>query len=410
MTDAQGNGPGLRRQLGAEARIAFLGRDQLVAVMGDMHDRQALLVDEALHRRQHARILGGVGQSAEEFVGGRITIGVTRHVQAHAFAELVVAQIGGDHCDDLPPLAVGDRIESGIDLAVTGNRLVDRAADLERIGRHGAIGLTDGADADIELGTPFVADTIAHPVGEAFIEPDIVPPGRRHIVAEPLMRQLVRDDHAEVLLVDGRCIVVERDDLVAIDVSAGVFHSAGHDGRADLVELRIGEAHIEVGFEVGDDRRRFLQRVGQLVLVGLGGDDADRQRITALRCRRGDAFGDRERADDHGHQIGRKRLGRGEDVLDQAIAGVAMARFGSVRRRRKARLGRQGHREGRLEARLVERRKGRARIYRFELRPRVPVVADLDVIQAFGAVAERRVVVELERNLASLERRREGNL
>ena len=40
----------------------------------------------------------------------------------------------------------------------------------------------------------------AHPGGEPFVEPQIVPPGHRHKIAEPLMRHLVREHFVDVLL------------------------------------------------------------------------------------------------------------------------------------------------------------------------------------------------------------------
>ncbi len=129
-----------------------------------------------------------------------------------------------------------------------------------------------------------------------------------------------------------------------------------------------------------------------------------------MRRRRRDTFGHCERPDDHGDQVGRQRRRRRKTVPDQTIAGVGMARLRRVRSRRKAGLGRQRDGERRLEARLVKGRKSCARIDRFKLRPGVPVVADLDVIKAFGAIAERCIIIELERDFTSLERRGEGNL
>ena len=62
--------------------------------------------------------LRGVRDRLEELLGGRIAIGMPPQVQADALLEFVVAEIGGDHCDDLPALAVGDRVERRIDLAI----------------------------------------------------------------------------------------------------------------------------------------------------------------------------------------------------------------------------------------------------------------------------------------------------
>ena len=76
------------------------------------------------------------------------------------------------------------------------------------------------------------------------------------------------------------------------------------------------------------------------------------------------------------------------------------ARLRRVADRLQAGAGGDRDRERRLEARLVERGIGGPGVGRFELRPGVPLVADLDVVHARGAVAERRVVVEHQRRRA----------
>ena len=114
---------------------------------------------------------------------------------------------------------------------------MDRTADDERVGVHRAKALIERADADVQLGAPLVADAISHPVGEALVEPDVVPPRRRDQIAEPLVRQFVRHDHSEGLLVAGGRTGGKIDDAVVIGVRPGVLHGARHDRRADLVQL-----------------------------------------------------------------------------------------------------------------------------------------------------------------------------
>ena len=67
----------------------------------------------------------------------------------------------------------------------------------ERIGAHRGEAFGERAGADVEIGAPGLPDAEAHPVGEALVQPDVVPPGRGDEIAEPLVGELVRDDHAE---------------------------------------------------------------------------------------------------------------------------------------------------------------------------------------------------------------------
>ena len=253
--DAQGNRPGFGLGTATEKRIAGLGHDQLAVAARDIDHRHARLVDEALHRREHARILRGIGERGEELLRGGVAVAMPGKVEADAVPEFLVAQIGRDHRDDLAALAIGDRVERAVDLAVGEDRLVDRAPDLQRVHVHRVEALRQRADADIELRPPFVADPVSHPVGEALVEPDVVPPGGRDEVAEPLVRQLVRDDHAERLLLARRRAPVEQDDLVGIGVGAGILHRAGHHRRGDLVELGEREGLAEILLEQRHDPR-----------------------------------------------------------------------------------------------------------------------------------------------------------
>ena len=299
-----------RRRIAAEEGIARLGDDQLRALAADVDERHALLIDEALERREHLRVLRGIGDRLEELLRRRIAVGMALQVKAHALLELVVAKIGGDHRDDLAALAVGDVVERGVDLAVLGDRLVDRAADHQRVGVHRAEALVERADADVQLGPPLVADAVAHPVGEALVEPDVVPPGRGHEIAEPLVRQLVRDDHSERLLVAGRRARLQKDDAVAVGVGAGILHRAGHDRSADLIELGEREGLAEIFLEQADDARRLRHHIAHLVLLRLGRDRAVRHRRRALRVGRDHPGLVDERAGVERDEIGRQRQRR----------------------------------------------------------------------------------------------------
>ena len=53
-------------------------------------------------------------------------------------------------------------------------------------------------------GLPVVDDLVGHPRGERLVQPEVVPPRHRHQVAEPLVRELVRDHLGDALLLRQR--------------------------------------------------------------------------------------------------------------------------------------------------------------------------------------------------------------
>ena len=79
----------------------------------------------------------------------------------------------------------------------------------------------------------------AHPGGEPFVEPEIVPPGHRDQIAKPLVRGLVRDHFVNDLLCAGggfRRIKQQR--RLEIGDATPVLHRAAESaGDGDLVEL-----------------------------------------------------------------------------------------------------------------------------------------------------------------------------
>ena len=126
-------------------------------------------------------------------------------------------------------LAIGDRIERFVDLGIGSDWLVDRASSQQRVGAHRREAFGQSAGLDIEIGAPLIADPVAHPVGKAFVEPDVIPPRRGHQIAEPLMRQLMRHNHAESALLAGRSLVIHDEDGIIIQVRPGILHRPGHD-------------------------------------------------------------------------------------------------------------------------------------------------------------------------------------
>src|SRR4051794_2513117 len=66
-----------------------------------------------------------------------------------------------------------------------------------------------------------------HPSGEAFIEPDVVPPGGSHKIAEPLVRDLMRDYGGVSLLAENRGdLLVHEQRSITIENGRSIFHAA----------------------------------------------------------------------------------------------------------------------------------------------------------------------------------------
>ena len=53
---------------------------------------------------------------------------------------------------------------------------------------------------DFPIGIKFRGALRAHPGSESFVQPKIIPPSHGHEIAEPLVRDLVRDDCVDALL------------------------------------------------------------------------------------------------------------------------------------------------------------------------------------------------------------------
>ena len=312
---AQRHAPAHRGGRSAEPDITALRN--AVAAFGagaESDQRHALLIGEALHCRHDPGVARGQGHRRKKLLAGGIAIAIFGHIAAHALAEFGIAHIARDHRDHVPALAVGDRIEGFVDLRIGRDRLMNCPPGDQGVGVHRGEPLGQCPGPDVERWAPFVADPKAHPVGETFVEPDIVPPRRGHQIAEPLVRQLVADDHAEPALLPGRGLIIEHQDRIVVEIGPGVFHRAGHDRRGDLIELGIGESLPEIALKMRDDPLGAFQCIADFTGVLLGGDDPHWQRRGALRGGRNRARDADEWPDHHRHQVGWQRQGRGEAV------------------------------------------------------------------------------------------------
>ena len=212
---------------------------------------------------------------------------------------------------------------------------------------------------------PVVDDLVGHPGGERLVEPQVVPPGHRHQVAEPLVRQLVGDHLRDPLLHrQRRGGGIGQQRHLAEGDGARVLHRARLEvGDADLIELaeRVGEA--EVVLEPRQDGRgRLLSERREVTFLG-GGPGADRDVADA------DDGARHDRPDDEGDEVRRKRRRRREGDPPAAAPVALVAGGDAVRERdRVGRNARHGDPPDRLESRLVEAGEDAARVGCLELR------------------------------------------
>ena len=245
---------------------------------------------------------------------------------------------------------------------------------------------------------------VLHPGREALVQPDVVPPGHRHEIAEPLVRHLVRQNRPDLLArVDRGCLGVGQQIVLAVEDRRRVLHRAGREvGHRDDVELpeRIFDAVVAV--VEGEDLLRRLERDPSEVALVRGRADADRD---AFR-RAVEAL---EVADGHRDQV-RRHL-RGGRKLDRVL-----------RRRRPGHVGKhlavgdggiaaidgQRHGKGRLEGRLVEARKRPARVGRLELRDGVLPQRRLADVEPAQLAVQGAAVADADLGLPLLDRPCDG--
>ena len=118
-----------------------------------------------------------------------------------------------------------------------------------------------------------------HPRSESFVEPQVVPPAHRDQVAEPLMRDLVRGDVEDALLVrlrgDRR---IEQHRVLEREDRAPVLHRAEEAAaarRGDVVELRQRVRSAEVIVVLAQHAHRRVERELRLIRLALLRDDAE---------------------------------------------------------------------------------------------------------------------------------------
>ena len=194
-----------------------------------------------------------------------------------------------------------------MDVVIGEDRLLNAARAGEVVETHGALPRCEATEVGAVFGVQRLNDLAAHPGGERFVQPDVVPPRHRDEIAKPLMGELVRQHIGEqAALIFGRALFVDQQDPLAESNQTDVLHGAcGKIGDSDQVELSVGVGDPEIVFEHGDEGPRAFEGVRQVRPPALGRDPPKRNREwTPFAWRNGRPGDDLERAHCPGEEIG----------------------------------------------------------------------------------------------------------
>ena len=248
---------------------------------------------------------------------------------------------------------------------------------------------------------------LADEARERFVEPEVRPPGHRHEIAPPHVRELVGGD-AEAALErrDRGGALVHGEVGRAVRDRAWVLHRSRLEvGQPDRVDLRVGIGDAGVVLEVAE-----RPHVRVTCVHAAGGEPgwhphAHRCAPRGRRRRRG-----LERSGEEGHEVGRDLRQAGEPRGRAAVAEVALQVRRCVRERDQAGRPRDLELPGRLELGLVEAGQRPPGVGRLELGRRVALLAACRAVQTAERFADLARPLELERVTArrklALERQR----
>ncbi len=325
------------------------------------HERVAALQNERVHHVAHrcaARVLERIPQVA----GDRVGIGVGLEVGTHAIAEHLRADVLLEHAQDPTALFVGQHVEHALRLLGRPDRVLNRTGQVERVDGQGGLTRRGEADPTVPRGPEGVDTEHFHECREGLVEPDALPPAHGHQVAEPHVRQLVRDDVGDTLeLGAGGLVLVDEQRRVAERDASQVLHRAGGEVRnGHQVDLVPGVGDVEVLREEAQCERADLQgETGQWELPRR----ADNPEGYAVHI---DGLGHFEPADDEGHQV-RRHLHGGREPDALFVADLVDLDDGGVGDRVEVGLHDQRDLEDGLAIRLVEAGEGAPGVHRLEL-------------------------------------------
>ena len=243
-----------------------------------------------------------------------------------------------------------------------------------------------------------------HVGGESFLEPEIVEPSHRHVVAEPVVRDLVVDRRAPAQpLVQRRRFAVD-EGLLVEHRDAGMLHSAEREGRRQhVLELLEGISNAEVLLE---RRQRgadlSLERVDFHFASARCTDPQVRARSRGREVL--------PRAGGEGEEISGERIGLVESIRLR-LSGAVDAFCLAVGDGNPARRNGERERQPRLEIRLIEAGKEKICVGRDEQRVEVvrPVLVVAKANDARAGRRDGRRELRFDAILAGANRRRRNS-
>ena len=322
----------------------------------------------------------------------------TPHVPAHPGAEGFDTQRGLEHAQHGAALRVRDAVKCIRDVVVGAHRLADLTRRCQRVRDHHGERRVEHVRCKTEIREHLVRGLGRHPAGKRLVQPDVVPPPRRHQIAEPLMRQLVRMNAGKASTLGDSRLLAQQQETLPIRDRTHVFHGAGGKiGNRDQIDFRIRHRIVEVALQRRDQPGSIGQRIVHARSLAPRRHSAQRQRGLAHVIRRYRRPLDHvQRADGKGDEVGRQR---------RRLCETAPHEPGSNRDARDLGCGRdhgvfgtRGHvnLKRRLERRFIEAGKRQPSGRRFELRERVVVAAGSDPVQTLERAVEGRVPLQVQ--------------
>ena len=307
----------------------------------------------ALHDLSHG-LARRVGQRVPQVRGHGVGVGVPPQVEAHPGPERLRTEVLLQHADQGRALLVGDHVEHVLGLGGGVHRVLHRPGVAEGVGRQRRGTAAAERRPDLPVGPVGVGAGRLHERGEGLVEPDALPPGHGHKVAEPHVGQLVVDHvghHLQIGLARGG--FVDQQEHFPEGHAAEVLHGTEREvGDGHQVELvgGVGQA-VVVGVP--------LQRVGGHVegeaglVAPAGAVDHPHGHSAAV-----DRAGGLHRADHEGHQVRGHHHGGGEADPHPAVGERLAAGLGRVGHRQEALVHHQRCREGGFQRGFVEAGEG----------------------------------------------------
>ncbi len=103
-----------------------------------------------------------------------------------------------------------------------------------------------------------------------------------HVIAEPLVCELVRLEDGKPLLDTHGTVFAEQQRVVVIHHQAGILHATLHGGCGRQIQLWEGIGQLEESLEPLDEPSGVISRKPEVIRQALGCEDSQRQRLQAL--------------------------------------------------------------------------------------------------------------------------------